>query len=120
MDTHAWPALPLQDSVGTRDTLHLWTQIVGKLRCRQCTWVNHAWHVALYLTARGLTTSPIPHGTRSFNVEFDFIAHRLVLRASDGGTGGFELQPQSVAVFHRTLMDELDRLHLHVDIDPLP
>lgn len=116
----AWPALPLEPWIGTRDTLHLWTQIVGKLRCRQCAWVNHTWHVALYLTARGLTTSPIPHGTRTFDVEFDFIAHRLVVRSSDGGTGGFALQPQSVAAFHRALMRELDRLDVHVDIDRLP
>src|SRR5512133_1246791 len=116
----AWPALPLQEWVGTRDTLHLWTQIVGKLRCRQCAWVNHAWHVTLYVSARGLATSPIPHGTRSFDVEFDFIAHRLVLRSSDGGSGGVALQPQSVATFHRALMRELDRLDLHVDINRLP
>ena len=119
-DLETWPPLPLQEWAGTRDTLHLWTQIVGKLRCRQCAWVNHAWHVALYVTARGLATSSIPHGARSFDVEFDFIAHRLVLRSSDGGTGGIALQAQPVATFHRALMRELDRLDLHVDINRVP
>ena len=116
----AWPELPLEAWIGTRDTLHLWTQIVGKLRCRQTAWVNHAWHVALYVTARGLATSPIPHGTRTFDVEFDFIEHRLVLRSSDGGLGAMPLQAQSVAAFHGALMRELDRLDLHVDINRLP
>lgn len=116
----AWPSLPLEAWIGTRDTLHLWTQVVGKVRCAQCAWMNHAWHVALYVTARGLTTSPIAHGTRTFQLDFDFIDHRLVLQSSDGSIGGFALRPQSVAAFHRALMDELDRLDLHVDIDRLP
>jgi len=116
----AWPELPLEAWTGTRDSLHLWTQIVGKLRCRQTAWVNHSWHVVLYVTARGLATSPIPHGTRTFDVEFDFIEHRLVLRSSDGGLGGVALQPQSVAAFHGALMRELDRLDLHVDINRVP
>lgn len=116
----AWPALPLSAWAETCQALHLWTQIVGKVRCAQSFWVNHAWHVTLYVTARGLTTSPIPRGTRMFQLDFDFIAHRLVVQASDGGTGGFALQPQSVAMFYRHLMHELDRLGLHVDIDKCP
>jgi len=115
-----WPELPLDAWIGTRDTLHLWTQIVGKLRCRQCAWLNHSWHVVLFVTARGLATTPIAHGSRTFDVEFDFVEHRLVLRSSDGGQGGFALRPQSVAAFLGALMRELDRLDLHVDINRLP
>jgi hypothetical protein len=117
---HTWPSLPLEAWADTSATLQLWTQIVGKIRLAQSPWVNHSWHVTLYVTARGLTTSPIPHGTRTFQIEFDFIAHRLVVQASDGGIGGFALEPQSVATFYRRLMDELDKLGLHVDIYRMP
>jgi hypothetical protein len=111
-----WPSLPLEAWQETCQALHLWTQIVGKVRCALSPWVNHSWHVTLYVTARGLTTSLIPHGTRMFQLDFDFLAHRLVLQSTDGGVGGFALQPQSVAAFYRQLMRELDRLGLHVDI----
>lgn len=111
-----WPSLPLAAWAPTCEALHLWTQIVGKVRCAQSPWVNHSWHVALYVTARGLTTSPIPHGARMFQIDFDFLAHRVVLHSSDGQSGGFALQPQSVAAFYRQLMHELDRMGLHVDI----
>lgn len=94
----------------------MWTQIVGKVRLTQCPWVNHSWHVTLYVTARGLTTSPIPYGTRTFQVDFDFIDHRLTVQSSDGGVGGLPLQPQSVAVFYRRLMEEMGKLGLHVNI----
>ena len=111
-----WPSLPLEAWQETCQALHLWTQIVGKVRCALSPWVNHSWHVTLYVTARGLTTSLIPHGTRMFQLDFDFLAQRLVLQSTDGGVGGFALQPQSVAAFYRQLMGELDRLGLHVDI----
>jgi len=111
-----WPSLPLSAWAETCQALHLWTQVVGKVRCAQSLWVNHSWHVALYVTARGLTTSPIPHGTRTFQLDFDLTAHRLVLQSSDGGVGGFALEPQSVAAFYWQLMHELDQLGLHVDI----
>jgi hypothetical protein len=116
----AWPSLPLAAWAQTCEALHLWTQIVGKVRCALSPWVNHSWHVPLYLTARGLTTSPIAHGKRMFTLEFDFIAHRLVLQTGDGASGGFALEPQSVATFHRQLMRELDRCVLHVDIHACP
>jgi hypothetical protein len=116
----AWPSLPLEAWAETYATLHLWMQIVGKVRLAQSPWVNHSWHVTLYVTARGLTTSPIPHGARSFQIDFDFIDHRLVIRASDGGTGGFALEPQSVAAFYVRLMDELKRLGLPVTIRRMP
>lgn len=115
-----WPSLPLEAWAETYATLHLWTQIAGKIRLAQSPWVNHSWHVTLYVTARGLTTSPIPHGLRTFQIDFDFIAHRLVVQSSDGDIGGFALEPQSVATFYGRLMDELDKLGLHVDIYRMP
>lgn len=115
-----WPSLPLETWSETCATLHLWTQIVGKVRLVQSPWVNHSWHVTLYVTARGLTTTPIPRGLRTFQIDFDFVAHRLVLQSSDGGSGSFALEPQSVATFYRRLMDELEKLGLHVDIYRLP
>lgn len=111
-----WPSLPLEAWADTYATLHLWIQIVGKVRLAQSPWVNHAWHVTLYVTDRGLTTSPIPYGNRTFQIDFDFIAHRLLLRSSDGRTGGFALEPQSVATFYARLMEELEKLGLPVDI----
>jgi len=116
----AWPSLPLAAWSDTCATLHLWTQIVGKIRLAQSPWTNHSWHVTLYPTARGLTTSPIPHGARTFQIDFDFIAHRLVVQTSDGGNGGLPLQPQSVATFYRRLMEELARLDLRVRIHASP
>ena len=126
--SETWPSLPLAAWSETYTTLHLWMQIVGKIRLAQSPWVNHSWHVTLYVTARGLTTSPIPYGTRTFQVDFDFIEHRLTLQASDGGTGGLALRPQSVAAFYTHLMEEMEKLHLQVSIygkpnevaDPLP
>jgi hypothetical protein len=115
-----WPSLPLEAWAETSATLQLWTQIVGKIRLAQSPWVNHSWHVTLYVTARGLTTSPIPYGIRTFQIDFDFIAHQLVLQSSDGGMGGIALEPQSVATFYRRLMDEMEKLGLHVDIYRLP
>ncbi|HEX5717883.1 MAG TPA: DUF5996 family protein [Thermoanaerobaculia bacterium] len=115
-----WPSLPLEAWADTSATLHLWTQIAGKIRLAQSPWVNHSWHVTLYVTARGLTTLPIPHGIRTFQIDFDFVAHQLVVQSSDGGIGGFALEPQSVATFYRRLMDDMDKLGLHVDIYRLP
>jgi hypothetical protein len=111
-----WPSLPLEAWTETCATLHLWTQIAGKVRLAQSPWVNHSWHVTLYVTARGLTTSPIPHGLRTFQIDFDFVTHQLTLQSSDGGTGGFALAPQSVATFYKRLMEEMGKLDLHVDI----
>jgi len=118
--SQAWPALPLQAWSDTCATLHMWTQIAGKIRLAQTPWTNHSWHVTLYVTARGLTTSPIPYGARTFQVDFDFIAHRLIIQSSDGGTAGFPLEPQSVAVFYRRMMAEMGTLDLHVDIHARP
>ncbi len=122
MNTHreTWPALPLDAWADTYATLHLWTQVVGKIRLAQCSWVNHYWHVTLYVTARGLTTSPIPHGTRVFQIDFDFIDHKLIIASSDGGKGSLALRPQSVAEFYSHLMHELDGLDLHVTLFERP
>ncbi|HEX4963617.1 MAG TPA: DUF5996 family protein [Thermoanaerobaculia bacterium] len=115
-----WPSLPLEDWAETYATLHLWTQIVGKVRLSQSPWLNHSWHVTLYVTACGLTTSPIPYGDMTFQVDFDFVSHQLVVRTSDGRTGGFALEPQSVATFYKRLMAEMEKLGLHVDVYPRP
>ena len=116
----AWPPLPLQEWIGTRDTLHMWLQIVGKVRLRLTPPLNHSWHATFYITARGLTTGPIPHGTRHFQIDLDFIDHRLVITASDGATGGFALEPQTVAIYYRRLLGELTRLGLPVRISAKP
>lgn len=123
-----WPDLPLEAWSDTCATLHLWTQIVGKVRLTLSPYVNHCWHVTLYVNARGLTTSLIPHGRRSFQIDFDFIDHRLTIRSSDGRASALLLEPQSVATFYTRLMAELDKLDLHVGIhgrpnevaDPIP
>src|SRR5712692_4012481 len=100
-----WPSLPLEAWSETCATLHRWTQIVGKIRLAESPWVNHSWHVTLYVTARGLTTSPIPYGIRTFQIDLDFITHQLTIQSNDGGIGSLPLQPQSVAAFYRHLME---------------
>jgi hypothetical protein len=126
--TNHWPELPLAAWRDTFSTLHLWTQIVGKLRLARSPWLNHGWHTTLYVTSRGLTTSPIPYEERTFELEFDFIEHRLDIRSSDGRHEAVALRPQSVATFHRLVMEALRRLDLDVRItrkpsevlDPIP
>jgi len=116
----AWPDLPTTAWRDTYATLHLWTQIVGKIRLTKSPWLNHSWHVTLYVTASGLTTSPIPDGDRTFQIDFDFIDHRLEIASSDGAVGGFPLGQQSVAAFYRQLMEELIRLRLPLAIHMRP
>lgn len=118
--SQAWPSLPLEAWADTCATLHLWTQIVGKVRLAQSPWINHSWHVTLYVTARGLTTSPVPHGLRSFQIDFDFIDHQVTVQSSDGRSGRVALEPQSVATFYARLMAEMAKLDLHVDINGKP
>jgi hypothetical protein len=115
-----WPSLPLDEWKDTYATLHMWTQIVGKTRLALCPKENHWWHVALYVTARGLTTLPIPHGTTVFEVEFDFIDHRLMILASDGRRRQIQLGPRSVAEFYREYTAALDDLGLSVRFRPVP
>ena len=115
-----WPELPLASWIDSRDTLQRWLQIVGKVRLHLTPPINHSWHSTLYLTARGLTTSPIPYETRAFHVDQDFVDHRLGIFAIDGASGGFALEPQSVAKFYARLMDELARMGLPVRISTRP
>ena len=100
----AWPALPLAEWQDTLATLHMWTQIVGKTRLALAPMENHWWQIALYLTPRGLTTSSIPHGERTFAVDFDFLEHALWVSASDGVTRRLALAPRSVADFYGEYM----------------
>ena len=116
----AWPALPLEAWSDTYATLHLWTQIVGKIRHALSPPLAHCWSDTLYVTARGLTTSPIPSGTRVFEIDFDFVEHRLVVRSAEGGLETVALRPQSVAAFYRRLWSALGSLGLEVTIHKKP
>lgn len=119
--THTpWPELPYAAWRDTCSTLHLWTQVVGKIRLAQTPWLNHSWHVPLYVTATGLTTSSILHGTRAFELHFDFNEHVLDIEVSDGTGRRMALHPMSVADFYRTLMTALADLDLPVTINDRP
>jgi hypothetical protein len=116
----AWPDLPTTAWRDTYATLHLWTQIVGKIRLTKSPWLNHSWHVTLYVTARGLTTSPIPDGDRSFQIDFDFIDHTLRISTSDGAQRQFALAGKSVANFYTAVLAGLNALGIDVAIDEMP
>jgi uncharacterized protein DUF5996 len=118
-DEH-WPALPLAAWQETRDTLHMWTQIVGKVRLALAPMENHWWQVPLYVTARGLGTSPIPWGGGAFEIDFDFLDHNLYVRASDGRTKAIALVPRSVADFHAELLAVLRAVDISVTIGGRP
>lgn len=118
--TDTWPALPLAEWEETCATLHMWTQVVGKVRLALTPMLNHWWQVPLYVTCRGLTTSPIPYGGRSFEIDFDFIDHRLALRTSDGESESFALQPISVADFYAEVMGRLRVLGIELRISTMP
>jgi hypothetical protein len=123
-----WPALPYGDWKDSCATLHLWSQIVGKVRLALTPWVNHSWHVTLYVTPRGLTTSTIPYEGRAFQIDFDFIDHTLSIETSDGAVQRLLLEPRSVADFHDALIAALAELGIRVRIhgspnevaDPIP
>ncbi|HEY8684964.1 MAG TPA: DUF5996 family protein [Chloroflexota bacterium] len=118
--TETWPRLYLDDWSATQTTLHRWTQIVGKTRLALSPMQNHWWHVALYVTARGLTTSPIPTGHAAFEAEFDFIDHVLHIRTSEGETGIVPLAARSVADFYADYMSVLRSLGIDVRVRPVP
>jgi len=128
MSTEVWPALPLAEWQETYATLHMWTQVVGKIHLAQTPLVNHWWNVPLYVSARGLTTSALPYGTRAFEIDFDFIAHELVIKCDDGTTQTVALAPRSVADFYQAVMSALGALGIEVQIwttpvevpDPIP
>lgn len=116
-----WPSLTYADWEATRDTLHMWTQIVGKTRLALTPLQNHWWNVPLYVTPRGLTTSPVPEGGHQiFEAEFDFHSHRLLLRSSEGRGARMELRPRSVADFFREYRARLRELGVEVKIWPVP
>ena len=116
----AWPALRYAEWSDTCATLHLWTQVVGKIRLAQTPWVNHSWHVPLYVDARGLTTTLIPHGDKAFEIRFDLREHVLDITVSDGQSRRLPLRPQSVAAFHAATLAALDALGVPVAIDERP
>ena len=120
LDSTVWPRLMLAEWQDTHDTIHMWMQIVGKTRLALAPRENHWWHVPLYVTARGLVTSPIPYRSRAFDVEFDLIDHRLVVNTSDGATRSIALRPQAVADFYREYMGMLTTLGISVKIWPVP
>jgi hypothetical protein len=119
-ERHAWPALPYLAWRETYTTLHLWTQIVGKIRLSLTPWQNHSWHVALYVTTRGLTTSPIPYGASVFQIDFDFIHHVLRITTSDGDERQMQLRSQTVADFYAHLFSRLEELSIFVRINEHP
>src|SRR6185369_7717171 len=118
--SNTWPALPLEEWKDTCATLHMWTQIVGKIRLEQTPLVNHWWNVPLYVSARGLTTSPMAYQDRIFEIEFDFIDHTLRMQCSDGSLATLDLRPQTVADFYEEVMEALHGLGIDVKIWPMP
>src|SRR5260221_3557954 len=109
-----WPELPTAAWRDTCETLHLWTKIIGKIRLARSPWLNHSWHVALYVTARGLTTSLIPDGTRTFQIDIDLMDHHLRISTSDGAVRQFALAGQSVASFYTAVMAALAELGIRI------
>src|SRR5919106_435711 len=116
IDRSNWPAIRYEEWKETQATLHLWTQIVGKIRLVQTPWVNHSWHVTFYVTPRGLTTSPIPYDGAAFQIDFDFIDHALLIEASDGEVKRLPLAAMPVADFYDRLMAALAELQIRVRI----
>ena len=114
-----WPALPYNAWADTYQTLHLWMQVVGKITLATAPPLNHSWGIAFQVMPRGLTTRRLLHGDRSFAIEFDFVDHQLAVRLSDGNVRTLPLQPQSVADFHRQIMDALRELGIDVRIWPV-
>lgn len=120
-DASGWPELPLLTAwQETCTTLHMWTQVIGKVRMQMSPWLNHSWGSTLYVTSRGLTTSPIACGTRTFTVDFDFVVHRLRIATSAGEKRTIALVPMTVADFYRSIVDELRDLGIAVKIFTRP
>ena len=115
-----WPELDFKGWSDSLATLHMWTQIVGKIRMVQSPWLNHSWHVTLYVTPRGLTTGNIPHGDRYFSIEFDFIDHQLLIRECTGRSASIQLEPKDTADFYRDVMGALERLDIPATINTRP
>jgi hypothetical protein len=120
MSNENWPALPFAEWRDTAATLHMWTQIVGKIRMVQSPWLNHSWSVTLYVTPRGMTTGTVPHGDLTFSIEFDFIDHALLVRTCEGRVESLPLEAQDTADFYTNLMSTLDSLGIPVTISASP
>jgi uncharacterized protein DUF5996 len=120
MTTNSWPALPLAQWKETYGTLHMWTQIVGKIRLALAPLVNHWWNVTLYVTPRGLTTSAMPYNDRLIRIDFDFIDHMVLIETTDGSTKSISLRPRSVAEFYQEMMAALVSLGMPVKIWTTP
>jgi Family of unknown function (DUF5996) len=120
MNNDLWPALPLEEWQDTYATLHMWVQVVGKIRLAQTPLVNHWWNVPLYVTVRGLTTSAMPYHNRTFELDFDFIDHQLFIKSDDAAREAIPLVPRSVADFYREVMRTLGGLGIEVKIWPVP
>jgi Family of unknown function (DUF5996) len=118
--TEVWPALPFEEWKDTYATLHRWCQIVGKIRLALMPWINHSWHVTLYVSPRGLTTGPMPAGAKSLQIDFDFIAHELRISTSENESRSFPLVPNSVAGFYRKVMAALGAIGVNVRIHTKP
>ena len=120
MTSRPWPELPLDSWRDTRDTLQMWSQIVGKICLALTPRVNHFWNIAFHITARGLVTPALPYGDRTFTMTFDFVAHELVIQISDGTRQALPLRPQTVAEFYQALMATLGRAGIDVRIWRMP
>src|SRR5579863_2928602 len=119
-DLTPWPALPLREWQETYRTLHMWTQIAGKIRMALSPPLNHWWHVTLYVNSRGLTTGPVPYPPGIFEIQFDFQKHELTISTSEGETTSLPLRAESVAAFYGTLFETLASLGIQVEIDVNP
>ena len=115
-----WPELTWESWKESAATLHMWTQIVGKIRMEQTPWLNHSWHVTLYVGPRGLSTNAIPHGERTFQIDFDFIKHQLLITTCDDELRALPLEPQTTADFYVRVMEALRELDLEVEISARP
>src|SRR6184192_2502708 len=120
MNDRAWPQLDFDGWRDTCDTVHMWAQIVGKTRMALSPPVNHWWHTPLYVTPRGLTTSPIPYGSNTFSIDFDFHSHELRIETSDGQFRRLALGPRSVAEFYSAVLSSLGELGINVAIRTIP
>lgn len=120
MKKENWPILSYEDAKGTYETIHLWTQIAGKVKLAQLPWINHSWHTTLYVSPRGLTTGDIPSEEKHFQINFDFVDHELQIITSKGESNTFSLRDLSVAVCYNNVIDSLLEFGIEVKINTLP
>jgi len=116
----SWPALSYEKGKPTFDTLHMFTQIVGKIKLAILPWVNHSWHITLHITPTGLTTQNMPYKNENFKIDFDFIEHRIKIKTDKGALGSFDMHGISVAGFYKQIFEKLDELGINITIKPVP